>query len=113
MSAKQKILNQKPSAYKSMMLSHYGLSRPTTKENDGALIRWTQERWLNLNALKQGIEIPCGQKYKGQSEPTVCRPSVKIDERTPKPLAYNLTFRKINKAIELKKQKQRIIWSKL
>jgi hypothetical protein len=114
MPTKQQVLEQPASAYRSMQLARFGYSRPTNKQNDGALMRWTQERWLNLNALKdKRIEIPCGQRYKGQTEPTTCRPSIRINERTPKPLASELTNKQIEKAIAIKKLKKRIIWSKL
>lgn len=114
MSTKEKVKAQKPSAYKSMKLSELGLSKPTNKNNKGDLIRWNKEIWLNLNALKdKGIEIPCGQKYKNQKEPTVCRPKKKINEKTPKPLAKQLTNKQIEKAIEIKKKGKRIQWDKL
>jgi hypothetical protein len=106
--------NQKPSAYRSMQLAKLGLSKPTNKDNKGALIRWTKENWVNLNALKDmGIYIPCGKKYKGQTEPTVCRPKKKVNNKTPSPLADDLTKRQIEKAIEIKKKGQRINWQQL
>ena len=72
---------EKHSAYRSMKLGAEGKTKPTTKANKGALQRWTDEEWLNLNALKDlGKELPCGTKYKGQKEPTVCRPKYKINE---------------------------------
>jgi hypothetical protein len=114
MPTKQQVKAQKPSAYKSMQLSRLGLSKPTTKENKGALMRWSGEKWLNLNALKdKGIEIPCGQKYKGQKEPTVCRPKKRVNEKTPKPLAKDLTKAQIEAAIKIKKKGKTIQWSKI
>ena len=105
---------EKHSAYRSMKLAAEGKAKPTTEENRGALLRWSREMWLNLNALKDiNKEIPCGTKYKGQKEPTVCRPKKKISEKTPKPLAGQLSKSQIEKAIELKKKGKRIIWSKL
>ena len=66
------IANEKPSAYRSMKLSKLGLSKPTTKDNRGALLDWSRSQWLNLNALiDKDIKLPCGTKYKGQTEPTV------------------------------------------
>ena len=107
-------MSDKPSAYTSMRLSKLGLTKPTTKKNKGALIRWTKEKWINLNALKdENIILPCGRKYKGQTEPTVCRPSKKISEKTPKPLAKNLTSKQIQKAIKIKKKGKRISWKDL
>ena len=104
----------KPSAYRSMHLGKLGLTKPSTKKNKGALLRWTKEKWLNLNALKdKNIMIPCGRKYKGQTEPTVCRPSKKISKKTPKPLAKDLTIKQIKKAIEIKKKGKRINWKEI
>jgi len=104
----------KPSAYRSMQLGKLGLSKPATKANKGALLRWTKEEWVNLNALKdKNIKLPCGTKYKGQKEPTVCRPSKKVNERTPKPLAKDLTKKQIEKAIEIKTKGKRVEWKKL
>lgn len=104
-------MNQKPSAYRSMRLGKLGLSK---SRNKGDLERWIDEQWLNLNALKdQHIELPCGKKYKGQKEPTVCRPKLKISEKTTTPLAYDLTKKQIEKAIEIKKTGQRIRWKEL
>lgn len=108
------MIRQKPSAYRSMRLGSIGLSKPVSKRNKGSLQRWTDERWLNLNALIDlHIEIPCGQKYKGQTEPTVCRPKYKKSKNTPKPLAKDLTKKQIQEAIKIKKQGRRIDWKKL
>jgi len=105
---------EKHSAYRSMKLGAEGKTKPTNKDNEGALQRWTDEKWLNLNALIYlGKELPCGTKYKGQKEPTVCRPKKKISEKTPTPLAKDLTKKQIEKAIEIKKKGKRIDWSKL
>lgn len=100
----------KPSAYRSMHLAKEG----KTKNKNGMLKKWVDERWLNLNALAdKGIEIPCGKKYAGQKDPTVCRPKIKIDNMTPTPLANNLTKAQIKKAINIKKKGERIDWKKI
>ena len=105
---------EKHSAYRSMKLASEGKSKPTNKDNKGALLRWSKEEWLNLNALKDiGKELPCGTKYKGQKEPTVCRPKKKISSQTPTPLAKDLTKKQIEKSIEIKKKGGRIIWAEL
>jgi hypothetical protein len=105
---------EKHSAYRSMKLASEGKTKPTTKDNKGALQRWSDEKWLNLNALIYlGIELPCGTKYEGQTTPTVCRPKKKISSKTPTPLAKDLTKKQIEKAIEIKKQGKRVDWSKL
>jgi hypothetical protein len=99
---------EKPSAYRSMKLAKLGLTKPTTKANRGALLNWGREKWLSLNALRDlGIKLPCGTKYKGQTEPTVCRPSIRINKKTPKPLASELTDKQITKAIAIKKKGKR------
>jgi hypothetical protein len=114
MITKQTIKSFRPSAYKSMQISHLGLSKSVSKQNKGALQRWVNEKWLNLNALRdKNIEIPCGQKYKGQTEPTVCRPKIKINKHTPKPLVKKLTNKQITKAIKIKKTGKRINWTLL
>ena len=108
--SKQEILKQKPSAYRSMQLSKYGYSEG---KNKGKLKTWIDEKWLNLNALLQNQELPCGKKYKGQTDKTVCRPKFKIEKSTPTPLAYQLTREQIMKAINLKNDGHRINWKNL
>jgi len=107
---------EKHSAYRSMKLASEGKSKPTTKENKGALQRWTNERWVNLSALlTDKKELPCGTKGKKQKQkaiPTVCRPKKKVNEKTPK-LAGQFTKKQIEKAIKIKAKGKRIDWSKL
>ena len=106
-------LNEKHSAYRSMKLSKLGLSKPVNKKNKDNLLRWTRENWINLNALvDKGIELPCGTKYKNQLSPTVCRPSIKISDKTPK-IASEFTEKQIRKAIEIKKSNNRVNWKDL
>lgn len=109
------IINQKPSAYRSMQMAKHNLSKPVNKSNKGALMRWTKEDWLNLNGLllNPPQELPCGKKYKGQTQPTVCRPKYKISAKTPSPLAYQLTPEQIKLAIYLKSLGQRINWKNI
>ena len=107
---------QKASAYRSMRLAKEGKSKPVTAANRGDLLRWTQEKWVNLTAkyLGEGV-YPCGTKSPTQKKlglPTVCRPSVKKSQDTPV-LAGQYSKKQIKKAIELKQKGQRIIWSKL
>lgn len=105
---------EKHSAYRSMKLAAEGKSKPTTKENKGALKRWSAERWLNLNALVDiGKELPCGTKYKGQKDPTVCRPKKKVSEKTPTPLAKDVSKKQVKKAIAIKKKGEYIKWDEL
>jgi hypothetical protein len=86
----------------------------SNSKNRGGLERWIDEVWLNLNALKdKNIELPCGKKYKGQKEPTVCRPKKRINNKTPTPLAYDLSKKQIEKAIKIKKSGKRVSWKDL
>jgi len=108
------VLNQKPSAYRSMKLAKLGLTKPTTKLNKGKLIDWTNEKWQNLTArLTDGEFYDCGTKGKKQKKqdlPSVCRPSIKVNDKTPKPLAHEIDNKTIKKAIKMKQQGQRINW---
>jgi len=107
---------EKPSAYRSMKLAKLGLTKPTTKANRGALLDWTRQKWLNLTALlTDKKELACGTKGKKQKElglPSVCRPSVRTNKKTPM-LAKEFSNKQIKKAIELKKKGKRINWSEL
>jgi hypothetical protein len=110
------IFDMPHSAYKSMRLSQLGLSKPTTKKNTGALKKWKDESWLNLNSYMRGIISPCGKKVKEQgNEPTVCRPRYdKSDKthKTPRPLADQLSKKDIIDAIKQKEMGKRINWKK-
>jgi hypothetical protein len=116
MSEIQKIKKMKPSAYKSMMMGKLGLTKTTPKKKKD-LIRWKNEKWVNLSARVYDNKIlPCGQKGKRQQQlniPSVCRPSIKVNDKTPKPLSKNISNKQIKKAINIKKQGKMINWSKL
>jgi hypothetical protein len=111
----KQIMKQKPSAYRSMQIARLrGYSGNNNNKNKNDLNRWILEKWVNLNALIKGYNLPCGKKYPGQTTPTVCRPSIKIDEKkTPTPLASNLTNKQIQKAIKIKQTGKRINWKDL
>lgn len=117
MPTKKEVKNEKHSAYRSMKLASLGLSKPTTKENKGALKRWTNEEWINLTArLTDKKQLPCGTQGKKQKEkklPSVCRPKYKVNEKTPKPLAGKVSDSQIKKAIKIKQKGENIKWSKL
>ena len=104
-----------PSAYRSMRLSKLGLSQPS-KETEEKLRRWKNENWVNLTPLLTDKKLePCGNKGKNQKKlnlPSVCRPTIKISAETPS-LAQSFSKAQIKKAIELKKQGERIMWNKL
>ena len=110
------IFNEKPSAYRSMKLSKLGLSKPINKRNSGALFDWSRERWQNLTALLTDKKFyDCGAKGKNQRElglPSVCRPSIRVNEKTPI-LANKFSEKQIRKAIQKKKKGERIIWDEL
>jgi hypothetical protein len=111
---------KKPSAYRSgALVKQYkklGGRYLIVGDNidDFPLARWQSgEMWLNLNALLRGQELPCGVKYKGQIDKTVCRPKYKVNDKTPKPLAGELTPSQIKKAIKQKNQGMRVNWANL
>lgn len=110
----KQIMKQKPSAYRSMHIAR--LRRETnnkTNKNKNDLQKWILEKWVNLNGQLKGYTLPCGKKYPGQTTPTVCRPSIKIDNKTPTPLASELTNKQIKKAIKIKQSGKRINWKEL
>jgi hypothetical protein len=119
---KEAVKRMKPSAYKSMLMGKLGMTEKTTKKTQD-LLRWGSptkgEQWVNLTATyitDKNKVYPCGQKGKQQMKkelPTVCRPKKKVNEKTPKPLAKDLTKKQIEKAIEIKKKGLRINWSLL
>lgn len=113
---KTKVLNEKPSAYRSMKLSRLGLSKPTTQANKGKLQTWRDEMWENLTArITDGDKFyNCGTKGKKQGNlPSVCRPSKRINKSTPQPLSNELSNVQIKKAIKIKQRNQRINWKDL
>ena len=115
----KKVLAQKPSAYRSMQIAKLrGYSGNNENENENDLQKWILARWQNLTArLTDGDKFyKCGDKGKNQkllNLPSVCRPSVKIDSKTPTPLSSELTNKQIQKAIKIKQQGRRINWGEL
>jgi hypothetical protein len=114
---KEAVKKMKPSAYKSMMLGKLGMNK-SSPEKKKDLLRWGSptmgEKWVNLSAFitDKIKDLPCGTKGKQQIKqniPSVCRPSVKVNEKTPK-LAKEFTKKQIKKAIEIKKKNERINW---
>jgi hypothetical protein len=105
--------HKKHSAYKSMALAKEG----KTKNKDGNLKNWINEKWRNLTPLTLGDNkfYECGKKSKKQIElniPSVCRPTIKVNENTPT-LAKNYNLTQIKKAISNKKKGQYIKWNLL
>jgi len=114
---KNEVLKMKPSAYRSMLMGKLGLSK-STPEKEKDLLRWKKEKWQNLTPLTLGETefYECGKQSKKQKElnlPSVCRASVRINEKTPKPLAKQLSKKQIKEAVEIKKKGNIIKWSKL
>lgn len=103
----------KPSAYKSMVLA----KENKTKESDGNLKTWINEKWRNLTPLTIGDNkfYECGRKSTEQIKqglPSVCRPTIKVKQSTPT-LAQSYTKEQIKKAVTIKKKGERIMWNKL
>jgi hypothetical protein len=103
---------EKHSAYKSMKTK----GNKTTPQEKKDLIRWGDEKWINLTAkITDNKTLACGIKGKKQQQlnlPSVCRPSIKVSQQTPT-LASSYTKTQIKKAIEIKKKGQTINWSNL
>jgi hypothetical protein len=103
---------EKHSAYRSMKLK----GNKTTEKERLDLIRWINEKWINLTAkITDNKILPCGTKGKKQIEqklPSVCRPSVKINNKTPS-LASNYNKEQITKAVKIKKDGKIIKWKSL
>ena len=113
---KEAVKNMKPSAYRSMMMKKFSLNKSVPsleKKND--LIRWKNERWINLTArLTDNKELPCGKKGSRQGAvPSVCRPKIKVNDKTPTPLADDINIKQLQKAIKIKTAGKRIMWKSL
>ena len=110
-------MDMKPSAYRSMVMGKLGLTK-STPEKTADLIRWNKkEKWRNLTPIMLGETgfFDCGEQSEQQKKlklPSICRPTVKVSEKTPK-LAQNFTKKQIKKAVEEKKKGNIISWSKL
>lgn len=109
------IKKQKASAYKSMRMGVLGLTKSTPQKKK-QLLNWEKEKWINLTAKVYDNKIlTCGTKGKKQKKlnlPSVCRPSKRVNKKTPK-LADNFTTKQIKKAIQIKKKGKTINWNKL
>lgn len=103
----------KHSAYASMK---YG--DKTSNKKSGDMKRWMQERWRNLTPLilNDKTFYVCGKQsdeQKKQNLPSVCRASIKINDKTPTPLSGDISMQKIKKAVNIKKKGERIKWNEL
>jgi hypothetical protein len=115
----KQIMKQKPSAYKSMHIARLrGYTGNNNNKNKNELNKWILARWENLTArITDGDRFyKCGEKGKNQkllNLPSVCRPSVKIDETTPTPLSGQLTNKQIQKSVKIKQKGLRINWREI
>ena len=113
------VFKMKPSAYRSMLMGKLGLTK-SSKKSRASLYRWGDpkkgEKWINLTALlTDGQVLPCGKKGSIQKQlglPSVCRPRVKVNEKTPS-LANEFTKKQIRKAIKIKQEGRVIRWNLL
>ena len=114
---------KKNSAYKSMyMIEQYeklGGRINQKLKTKSKLKTWRSEKWVNLTPIAMGLETDikkltvCGKKHRKQkSEPTICRPTKKINKNTTS-LAQTFSKKQIIKALKIKKQKKRINWNDL
>ena len=121
--AKKKVYKEhkKHSAYRSMALVKEYKSmggRINEKGKKGGTDKWNKEKWKNLTGVALGkmsiSEAPkCGNKYKGQgSLPSICRPTKKIDSKTPV-LAQSYSKSQLKKALEMKRKNKTISWKDL
>ena len=113
------VLKMKPSAYRSMLMGKLGLTK-RSKKGRNSLYRWgnprSGEKWVNLTALlTDGKVLQCGKKVKKQMAlgwPSVCRPSVKVNSKTPS-LASEFSKKQIREAIKIKQEGRVIRWAAL
>jgi len=101
-----KIYGTKTSAYRSMALIKRFKSMGGKYRDDGGsrkTTRWLNEKWVNLNAKKEGGGYEeCGKRGSSGKYP-LCRPSKTVSSDTPKRF-QDIPKSRIN-AVNLKKQK--------
>jgi hypothetical protein len=89
-----------------------------TKNRDGNLKRWIEEKWVNLtpyseNLVKSIYDSPeCGKPHPKQKGKSVCRPLKKISDKTPN-IASSYSKEQIKKAVKKKNKGEIIKWQKL
>lgn len=121
---RKEIYNKYPkhSAYRSMLLNKKykekgGKYKDINNEKKETSI-WLKEKWINLTPYSEGLikslkDSPvCGKKHPKQKGPSVCRPSIKVNEKTPL-LASSFNKKQIQKAVNIKKENKYINWNKL
>jgi hypothetical protein len=121
--AKRKIdmEHKKHSAFKSMaILKEYKSMGGRIKEGTGkkGTTKWLKEDWRNLTPYTTGkvtsiAKTPkCGVKGEDQKLPSICRPTKKVDSKTPQ-LAQTYSKTQLKKALEQKKKGKTIQWKNL
>ena len=113
---------KKHSVYKSMQLvkTYKALGgRIDETKTKGGTNTWLKEKWLNLAPYAEGnikdiSKSPaCGTKGKNQKGPRICRPSKKVNSKTPKPIVKDLSKSQVKKAYDIKRKGGRITWKSL
>lgn len=86
-----KKFDEKTSIYKSSWIvreyKKRGGEYSGKKDSDSGLKRWFKEKWIDLKRpLKNGKGYePCGrEKIKNKSKYPLCRPTIRVSEKTPK-----------------------------
>jgi hypothetical protein len=75
------------------------------KKNKSGLTRWYKEKWVNLNKRdKNGKYTACGRKSSTTSKYPLCRPTKRINSKTPRTI-YEISKKSISKA---KKDKSKV-----
>lgn len=75
------------------------------KNVNSGLTRWYKEKWVNLNKRdKNGKYVSCGRKNSKTGKYPLCRPSKRINSKTPRTI-YEISKKSISKA---KKDKTKV-----
>jgi len=99
-----KIYGKKTSAYKSMYIQkkYQQLGGKYSKKGSN-LKNWRDEKWIQvLPFLTQGKRIECGDAGRGKKS---CRPTKKIDDKTPITINELIKIHGKNKLIEIARKK--------
>jgi len=110
---------ERHSAYKSMYIQKVYKElggRYKGKKNTKGVTRWNSEQWIQvIPFLKDGKKIACGEDNK---KTKVCRPTKRIDSKTPITLPELLKLHPKNDLLALAKKKnkdmdKRVFWKTL
>jgi hypothetical protein len=97
----------KPSAYKSMAIvkkyKELGGTYSGSKSTSGTS-QWLKEKWVKVNDYINGKSIPCGYNDRNKH---ACRPSVRVNSKTPITIQEVLKKHGKAKTLELAKAKQK------